>query len=268
MQTRSPFDDAEALEPVGEPADVAVELAVREDALVLVALPLPDQGDLVPPPALEVPVQAVVRDVRRAPDEPAGVRMVPFEHAVPAPATSGVRGRSGPRTSPGPHDSRCTPSCHRRSRCSGPPRDRACTGAAPLSGAAPRTSYSTLSIMIILNKSCRRFRRSVYLSAWRTWFVHRMVETLVTPGSYQDVCTRLQVRKTRLYPPGTYARLPPDEPAADGPGHRRGRAVPARGLRPVPDVHGPGPVRAGPDREPGPRVPAGARDDARDAARA
>jgi V/A-type H+/Na+-transporting ATPase subunit C len=34
-----------------------------------------------------------------------------------------------------------------------------------------------------------------------------MVETLVTPGSYQYVCTRLQVRKTRLYPPEYYARL-------------------------------------------------------------
>ncbi len=34
-----------------------------------------------------------------------------------------------------------------------------------------------------------------------------MVETLVTPGSYQYVCTRLQVRKTRLYPPENYARL-------------------------------------------------------------
>jgi V/A-type H+-transporting ATPase subunit C len=34
-----------------------------------------------------------------------------------------------------------------------------------------------------------------------------MVETLVTPGSYQYVCTRLQVRKTRLFPPEYYARL-------------------------------------------------------------
>jgi V/A-type H+-transporting ATPase subunit C len=34
-----------------------------------------------------------------------------------------------------------------------------------------------------------------------------MVETIVTPGSYQYVCTRLQVRKTRLYPPEYYARL-------------------------------------------------------------
>lgn len=34
-----------------------------------------------------------------------------------------------------------------------------------------------------------------------------MVETLVTPGSYQYVCTRLQVRKTRLFPPAYYARL-------------------------------------------------------------
>ncbi len=34
-----------------------------------------------------------------------------------------------------------------------------------------------------------------------------MAETLVIPGSYQYVCTRLQVRKTRLYPPEYYARL-------------------------------------------------------------
>ncbi|MEN6341600.1 MAG: V-type ATP synthase subunit C [Methanospirillum sp.] len=34
-----------------------------------------------------------------------------------------------------------------------------------------------------------------------------MVETFVIPGAFQYVCTRLQVRKTRLYPPEYYARL-------------------------------------------------------------
>ncbi len=34
-----------------------------------------------------------------------------------------------------------------------------------------------------------------------------MAATLVTPGSYQYVCTRLQVRKASLYPPEYYARL-------------------------------------------------------------
>lgn len=34
-----------------------------------------------------------------------------------------------------------------------------------------------------------------------------MTVTIVTPGSYQYVCTRLQVRKTRLFPPEYYARL-------------------------------------------------------------
>src|SRR5207247_299761 len=75
--------DAQALEDVGELADLAVQILVGEGTRVA-RLALPENGGLGAARPVEVAVEAVVTDVELAAVEPAGVRLVPDEHAVPA----------------------------------------------------------------------------------------------------------------------------------------------------------------------------------------
>ena len=82
MATRSPALDAEALEHVGEAADLAVQLLVGEHARVA-RLALADDRGLVAAASLEVAVEAVVREVEAPADEPLGERRLPVEHLRP-----------------------------------------------------------------------------------------------------------------------------------------------------------------------------------------
>ena len=68
--------DAVGLEDIGEAADLALELAVGEDAL-LAQLALADEGGLVPAAVGHVDVDAVLADIELAADEPLGGRSLP-----------------------------------------------------------------------------------------------------------------------------------------------------------------------------------------------
>src|SRR5439155_15335933 len=91
---------------VGETADVVVELAIADspdlvsravtrlaveaelDGAILILggdlrLALPQDGDLVTPPLLDLAVETVVRQVGLPADEPLGIRAVPLQHLVP-----------------------------------------------------------------------------------------------------------------------------------------------------------------------------------------
>src|SRR5256885_5616947 len=74
--------DAVPLERRGEPADFAVEVPVGQDAAVP-GLAFPDQGGLGAPRTGDVTVEAVVRDVQLAADEPLGVGGLPLERLLP-----------------------------------------------------------------------------------------------------------------------------------------------------------------------------------------
>ena len=73
---------AERLQGVGAAANLPVQLGVGEDPLGVV-LSDPDQRHLVLAPGLEVPVQAVVRDVARGAHEPLRPGVVPLEDPRP-----------------------------------------------------------------------------------------------------------------------------------------------------------------------------------------
>ena len=62
--------------------DLVLELGVRDDAAVA-GLALPEEGDLVPVAGLHVAVDAVVGDVERAAEEPAGEGRLPVADLVP-----------------------------------------------------------------------------------------------------------------------------------------------------------------------------------------
>ena len=66
--------DAEVLEDVGEAADLAMELLVGERALTSPGSPSKMIAALFSRGGAEVPVEAVLRDVELAADEPLGVR--------------------------------------------------------------------------------------------------------------------------------------------------------------------------------------------------
>src|SRR5205085_7722856 len=87
-------DDAEGFQDVGEFRDLGVELAIGERAHVA-RLALPDHGELVAARG-EMTVEAVVRRVERAADEPLRVRRVPFEHVVPLRLPVELLGPAGP----------------------------------------------------------------------------------------------------------------------------------------------------------------------------
>jgi len=74
--------DAVALEHVGKPADLAVELAVGQGTLIT-GFALPDDGGLVPKRPQRVAIHAVFADVELAPIEPLGKRHLPVEHRRP-----------------------------------------------------------------------------------------------------------------------------------------------------------------------------------------
>ncbi len=71
---------AERLEPVREAADLGVQLTVRQRPPIP-RLALEDEGDLVPT-LLEVPIEAVVREVGLPLDEPLRVRRLPLERGL------------------------------------------------------------------------------------------------------------------------------------------------------------------------------------------
>ena len=77
-----PALDAQALQHVGEFADLAPKLPVGERPL-LTQFAFPKDGDLVPRGRIQVAVQAVVASVELAAVEPAGVGVVPFQDGVP-----------------------------------------------------------------------------------------------------------------------------------------------------------------------------------------
>ena len=78
-----PLPYAQVLQRIGELAHLAMEplVCVLSD---ITGLSLPDQRRLVPARAVQVPIQTIVGDVELSPDEPLGVRGVPFEHRMPA----------------------------------------------------------------------------------------------------------------------------------------------------------------------------------------
>ncbi len=75
--------DPVLLEGRGEAIDLAVEVPVGQGAGVA-GLPLPDEGGLGAAGGIDVPVQAVVRDIELAADEPLGVGRLPR----PAPSST------------------------------------------------------------------------------------------------------------------------------------------------------------------------------------
>ena len=75
---------AEVDQRVGRLAHLVLELGVGDVAGVVLRLADPVEGDLVAAAGLDVPVDAVVRRVELAADEPLGERrVVPVEHLVP-----------------------------------------------------------------------------------------------------------------------------------------------------------------------------------------
>ncbi len=82
------FDDAVALEHIGEPARLAVEVGVGEHARFAGiakagGFALPDDCGLVATRAIEMAVEAVVRKVDLSADEPFCERLVPLQEFLP-----------------------------------------------------------------------------------------------------------------------------------------------------------------------------------------
>ena len=87
---------AQALQPVGELADLAVQVAVGVH-LPVSRLALPDDGRLVLARPVQVPVDAVVGCVELAAHEPLGERRVrPVQHGVPGLEPVQLAGEPGP----------------------------------------------------------------------------------------------------------------------------------------------------------------------------
>jgi hypothetical protein len=74
---RSALLDAELLEGVGDADDLGLEIGEGDRPPLVLRLALPVVGDLVAVPGLDVPVDAVVRDVQLAADVPLRVRQLP-----------------------------------------------------------------------------------------------------------------------------------------------------------------------------------------------
>jgi hypothetical protein len=75
---RGPLLDAQLLEGVGEADDLGLEIGEGDRPPLVLGLALPVVGDLVAVPGLDVPVDAVVRDVQLAADVPLRVRQLPL----------------------------------------------------------------------------------------------------------------------------------------------------------------------------------------------
>ena len=90
--------DAQALEPIGELADLAQQVAIGVH-LPVPRLALPDDGRLVPPPVLHMAVDAVVRHIQLAADEPLRERRpAPVQHRVPLPEPVQLLREPGPES--------------------------------------------------------------------------------------------------------------------------------------------------------------------------
>ena len=74
--------DAQRFQRVGEAIHFALEHAERQHARIA-RLAFPDDGGLVAPRGMRVPVHAVVGDVELSAHEPFGPRRVPFQHLLP-----------------------------------------------------------------------------------------------------------------------------------------------------------------------------------------
>ena len=79
---RRSLADAEALERVREADDLALQIGEGERPALVVRLALPVVGDLVAEARLDVPVDAVVRDVELAAEVPLRVWELPLEELV------------------------------------------------------------------------------------------------------------------------------------------------------------------------------------------
>ena len=87
---------AQALEAVGELADLPQQVTVGVH-LPVARLALPDDGGLVAPPVVDVPVDAVVGHVQLAADEPLGEgRAAPVQHCIPLPEPVQLLSQPGP----------------------------------------------------------------------------------------------------------------------------------------------------------------------------
>ena len=87
--------DAQRLERVGASLDFAGQVPVGQHPAVA-GLAFPDDGGLVAPWPLEVPVETVGRHIELAAHEPAGVRRGPFQRGGPGGHPVQLPGLSGP----------------------------------------------------------------------------------------------------------------------------------------------------------------------------
>ena len=76
-------DHAQLHQGVGRPAHHRLQVGVGDGAGVALGLTHPVEGHLVPPTGLDVPVDAVVRGVEAAADEPLAIGEIPLEHRLP-----------------------------------------------------------------------------------------------------------------------------------------------------------------------------------------
>src|SRR6185503_7884079 len=73
-----PLADAELLQRIREADDLALKLGVRDLTPLALRLTLPEIGDPIADTGVDVPVEAVVRDVELAPEVPLRVGQLPF----------------------------------------------------------------------------------------------------------------------------------------------------------------------------------------------
>src|SRR4030095_10495796 len=78
-----PLFDVVALKHVGETANFAMQLLVRECAFVT-RFALPDNSRLISAWAGQMPIQTIFRDVQFSANEPFGERCFPFEYLFPS----------------------------------------------------------------------------------------------------------------------------------------------------------------------------------------
>ena len=74
---------AELLQDIRELLDFDVEIPVRQRATVA-GLTLPDDGGFVPPRRVDMAIDAIVRNIDLAADEPFCPRWMPVEHLAPS----------------------------------------------------------------------------------------------------------------------------------------------------------------------------------------
>ena len=183
-----------------------VEQVAVGDRTRVAGLALPVERDLVAVARLHVAVEAVVRDVELAADEPLGEREIPLEDRVPLAATSRARAPGWPRSPASRARRRRRP----WRRC----RARSC-GTLRAAGrfAPPASSASSASVM--LGSPLLRVRR-------------RLAEPASRPGSARaSVTTRWRAEAGGVDERGGLRRRGCGRPAPRG--RRCARAPPTRG---------------------------------------